>query len=216
MPSFFPINDLELRKAFETIRTIENFSNYIREIVELIYTNEFDKFNLDRVLQLQNIPQIGDIKDETLDLLLVYINLVLNDNIITENEAGNVKILKRIFKIKEGDFYKYRYHEVEEILTRQFERIYSDNRIDADEALLKVELQELFDLSYDQFLDLVNEEVKAALNRGASLGDLDTFLKPSELSKLNANIPLRNISQEVKDLVWNRGWRKMCSMLFTC
>ena len=208
MNTFFPSDNLEFQKTFETILSIENFSDYINELTELIHTNELDKLQLDRILNEHRIKQIEDIKEELLDLLLVYINLILNDNVITENESGNLKILKRIFKIREGDFYSHRYDEVQEVLHRQFERMYSDNKIDTEEALLKVGLQELFDLSYDQFADLANEEVKAALYRGANLNDMDTVFKLPEFSKVKADIAGRIISQEVKDLVWNRDGGK--------
>ena len=208
MDTFLPKDDLELHKTFGTILSIENFSDYINEIVELIHTNEFGRQNLDEVLKRHNIKRIEDIKEELLDLILVYINLILNDNVITENEAANVKILKRVFRIKEGDFYNQRYYEVEDVLNRQFERIYSDNQIDTEEAVLKVGLQELFDLSYDQFLELVDLEVKASLYRGGDLSDLDTVFKLPELTKAKADIAGRIISQEVKDLVWNRDGGK--------
>ena len=208
MSTFFPKEDLDLHKTFETILSIENFSNYINEITELIYANEFDRPNLDRVLKTHNIKQIEDIKEELLDLILVYINLILNDNLIADSEAANAKILKKVFKIREGDFYNKRYSEVEDVLHRQFERMYSDNKINTEEGLLKVGLQELFDLSYDQFLDLVNEEVKAALYRGGDIGDLDTVFKLPEFTKVKADIAGRIISQEVKDLVWNRDGGK--------
>ena len=183
MPTFLPQDDLELHKTFETILSIENFSDYINEIVELIHTNKFYRLHLDRILKDNHIKQIEDIKEKLLDVMLVYINLILNDNVITENEAGNLKFLKRVFKIKEGDFYNYRYDEVKEILNRQFEPMYFDNQIDIEEALLKVGLQELFDLSYDQFIKLANEEVNAALYRGANLSDLDTVFKLPEFTK---------------------------------
>jgi hypothetical protein len=208
MSTFLPNEDIELHKTFGTILSIENFSDYINEIIELIHTNELDRSHLDRILKEHNIKQIEDIKEESLDLLLVYINLILNDNVITENEAGNIKILKRVFKIKEGDFFSFRPDEVEDVLNRQAARIYSDNQIDTEEALLKVGLQELFDLSYDQFLDLINEEVKAALYRGGNLSDLDTVFKLPELTKVTADIAGRIISQQVKDLVWNRDGGK--------
>ena len=214
MNTFFPSNDLEFHKTFGTILSIENFSDYINEIIELIHINEFDMLQLDRILNQHHIKQIENIKVEILDLLLVYINLILNDNVINENEGRNLKILKRIFKIKEGDFYSSRYDEVEEVLHRQFERLYLDDKIDNEEALFKVGLQELFDLSYDQFIELANEEVKAALFRGASLNDLDTVFKLPEFSKIKADVASRIISQEVKDLVWNRDNGK-CAQCFS-
>lgn len=208
MDPFLPKDDLELRKIFGIILSIENFTDYINEIVELIHTNEFGRQNLNDVLKRHNIKRIEEIREELLDLILVYFNLILNDNVITENEAANVRILKRVFKIKEGDFYSQRYYEVEDVLNRHFERIYSDNRIDNEEALLKVGLQELFDLGYDQFLELVDKEVKAALYRGGDLSDLDTVFKMPELTKAKSDIAGRIISQEVKDLVWNRDGGK--------
>jgi hypothetical protein len=208
MSTFLPQDDSELHKTFGTLLSIENFSDYINQIVELIHTNEFDRKNLDEILNEHRIKRVEDIKEELLDLILVYINLILNDTLITESEAANVKILKRVFRIKEGDFYNNRYYEVEDVLNRQFERMYSDNQIDTEEALLKVGLQELFDLSYDQFLQLINTQVKAALYRGGELSDLDTVFKLPELTKAKADIAGRIIAQEVKDLVWNRDGGK--------
>jgi len=68
--------------------------------------------------------------------------------------------------------------------------------------LQKVDLQELFDLSYDQFLEFANIEDEKALKRGASLKDLDTVL--FKKYKHEDSAPSREISQEVKDKVWNR------------
>jgi HNH endonuclease len=200
--------DAELHQAFEKILSIESFSNCISDIVELIYNNQLTKDSLNEILKEYNIKQVEDIKEDILDLLLVYINLVLNDNVITENEMRNVILLKKFFKITEGDFYNHRYDEVHEILYRQFEHLYADNKIDDEESLYKVELQELFDLSYDQFLEFIDKEVNEALQRGASLNDLDTVYKLPEYSKIIADVAARQISQEVKDLVWNRDTGK--------
>jgi HNH endonuclease len=204
MSTFLPKDDLELQASFGTILTIESFSSYVNEIVELIYTNELDRPNLELVLKQYQIKYVEDIKEEILDMLLVYINLVLNDGVITENEAGNIKLLKRFFKIKEGDFYNLRYDEVDEVLNRQLERLYLDDKIDEAESLYKVGLQELFDLSYDQFLEFSNKQDKAALQRGATLPALDTVFKLPDFTRIKADIAGRVISQEVKDLVWNR------------
>lgn len=73
MDTFLLKDDLELHKTFGTILSIENFSDYINEIVELIHTNEFGRQNLDDVIHRHNIKRIEDIKEELLDLILVYI-----------------------------------------------------------------------------------------------------------------------------------------------
>ena len=174
MNTFLFKNDIQLQKAFSYIST-QNFSSYIKKISALIRNNILDEHNLDKVLNEYDIKRITEIKEEILDMLLAYINFILSDNFITDIEAKNFKQLKRFFGVREGDFYKHRYREIENILDGQFKLIYSDNKIDTDEALHKVGLQELFDLGYDQFLQLINKEVRAALERGANPGELDSI-----------------------------------------
>ncbi len=203
METTLPKNDLELHEAFGIILSIESFSDYITDIAELIYNNNLDRENFDKILQEHRISKIEEIKEELLDLLTVYINLILNDHIITDNEKRNIGLLKIYFKIKEGDFYNNRYYEVEDILNRQFERLYIDNKIDREEAIYNVELQELFDLSYDQFDEFKEKVVCNALERGADITDLDTAKYP-KVFKIKNEVAERSISQQVKDLVWNR------------
>lgn len=185
MNTFLQHNDIKIKEAFKNISFTETFTEYIRRIAGLVYNNSLDKQNLDTLLKDYNFSHVEEIKEEILDMLLAYINYILDDNFITENEARNLKLLKRFFKIKEGDFYEYRYKEVEFILNRQFELIYADNKIVPEEALHKVGLQELFDLGYDQFLELVNKEIKAAVLRGANTEELDTvFLTAYQIERI--------------------------------
>ncbi len=183
MNSFLPQNDLQLKEAFAYISSIEELSDYVKQISSLIQNGNLNRQNFDNILSDHGISGVENIKPEILDMLLAYIDFIFRDNVITEDEAANFKQLKRFFKIKEGDFFKYRYANIDNILTRQFELIYSDNRIDNEEALHKVGLQELFDLGYDQFLDLINEEVVAAIKRGASPDELDTVFMKAYQSK---------------------------------
>lgn len=196
-------DDLELHEAFGVILSIESFSDYISDVAELIYNNELSRENLETILTDHKIRRVEDIKEELLDLLIVYINLVLNDHIISEKENRNVGLLKIYFKIKEGDFYNNRYYEVEDILHRQFERLYLDNSINKEEALHNVDLQNLFDLSYDQFDEFKEKEVRKALEQGTDISDLDTARYPKVFKTVNDDAG-RSIFQQVKDLVWNR------------
>ena len=60
---------------------------------------------------------------------------------------------------------------------KQLEMMYFDNKIDSKEAEYKVRLQELFNLSYDQFLSFEKDAVKSALEKGAKISELDTYYK---------------------------------------
>lgn len=202
-------NDFELHEAFGIILSIESFSNYINEIIELIYTNTLDEKSLEEIFERNQIKRIEDIKEELLDVLIVYINLVLNDHVISENELNNLQHLKLTFKIHEGDFYKYRYDEIGEVLKRQFIRMYrNDEKIDAKEALHNVSLQKLFDLSYDQLQEFQKDEIFAALERGADIIDLDTAIKLPKDFNTASDALSRRIAPNVRDLVWNRDGGK--------
>lgn len=198
-----PKDNLAFQEAFGIILSIDSLSDYVIDIAELIYNKNLDRKNIQEILEEHKIKKIEDIKEELLDLLIVYINLVLNDHLISSNEKYNVEVLKKYFKIEEGDFYKYRYQEVEDVLQRQFEKIYLDNVISKEEALHSVELQGLFDLSYDQFDKFKENEISKALGRGANIMDLDTVRSPELIMAAN-KLQNRHISQQVKDSVWNR------------
>ena len=117
-------DDIDLSNAFEIILSTDNFSDYINEIASLICENALTRESLNGILKEYKIKNIGQIKEELLDLIFKYINIILNDYILSQKELGNIKFLKNIFSIKEGEFYDLRYDEVEEILHRQFSKIY--------------------------------------------------------------------------------------------
>ena len=92
---------------------------------------------MEKVLAEHKIQKIQSIKKELLDLLIVYINLILKDRIITEEEKRSIELLKIYFKIREGDFKRLRLDAVEDTLSRQFQILYADNKIDSEEALYR-------------------------------------------------------------------------------
>jgi hypothetical protein len=173
METALPKDDLILHKAFETFAQSENIKEPIRKIALLMVNDELTRENIQK-----NLAEYGytlqDIKNDLLDILISYTNIVLEDNIITENEKRNFAFLKLYFKIKESDFYKYKLYEIKTILHRQFEKLYFDNNISEEEALHSVNLQDMFDLSYNQFDEMKEEEIKRALENGANILNLDT------------------------------------------
>jgi len=206
-------DDLTLKEAFETILSIETLSEPISDISEKIwkYGTLISRKDIQEIFDNHNIEDFENLKEDLLQLVIIYINIALKDNYLTEREKTNVAFLKVLFQIEEGDFYdKFDsiYDEMREILQIQLSLIYQDdNRIDDDEALYKLDLQDLFDLSYDQFLEFANMEDQKALERGARLIDIDTvYPAPKEIKQ--REVASRKISQEVKDLVWNRDGGK--------
>ena len=118
-------------------------------------------------------------KLQSLDIIIEHINNVLDDNYISEKERESIEFLKLQHKIKEGDFYKYRRSQIEEIIHKQFHLIYLDNTITKEEAEHNFKLQDLFDLSYDQYDKMKENEIKRALSEGANIFHLDTARIPN-------------------------------------
>lgn len=91
---------------------------YICDILKLLDDKlELHLFN--SILKRYSIQKIEDIKFESLDLLIAYTDFILKDNIISEAEIQNFSILKRVFRIKEGDFIKFKRFEVNEIVKKE-------------------------------------------------------------------------------------------------
>jgi hypothetical protein len=173
----------ELHKAFETILADGSFSDCVTDIIELVYCKKLNRHTLLAIIREYKIKDIADIKEELLNLLIAYINIVLKDNIITDDELRNLKILKLYFRVKEGDFYKKCYKGVENILHQQFEILYSDNKITSEEEKHDLRLQELFDLSYDQFDEFKENEIRKVLLRGANITELNTARFPKKYNQ---------------------------------
>lgn len=154
-------------------QTREQTVSYLLDIVDLLYKEGTKIKDIDKVLVANGIQDFDHIKIESIDLLIAYADYILEDAVISEEEAYDFEALKRIFRIKEGEFLQHRNYEVQEILKKEFIRIYSDHFVDRKEELEKVNLQALFDLSYDQFEEIKKDEVINALLNGADPSDLD-------------------------------------------
>lgn len=118
------------------------------------------------------------LRGEVLDYLIAYANFILRDDFISEEESYDFSVLKRVFKIKPGEIIKSKEFQVLEILKQQFIRMYADNFIDQREEITNVNLQFMFDLSYDEFEKLKEDEVIMALINGADPRDLDISSLP--------------------------------------
>ena len=169
-------NPERLKNVFKQIDS-KYSKDYLKEIAQSICDNSIDRITINKILKKHSIDNYKSYKSEFLDIILDYIGIVLNDDIITEDELSNCDQLKLIFKIEEGDFYKYKFTEINKILLKQLFKLYLDNTINKEEALQKVAMQKLFDLSYDQFNEFDLLEAELALKRGADISELDIFIK---------------------------------------
>lgn len=119
-----------------------------------------------------------------LHLIFEYIKEALSDNVLTDNEKQNIKYLKLLFNIRPGDFYVHNKVDVDATIALQLSRIYSDDFINDEEALLKVDLQEIFDLSFDEMNDYSKTQAATSIQKGIDVKDLDIFFTQKEFFKL--------------------------------
>lgn len=226
----------DLKQTFSFIissNIVEGASIDIAEIIADKGTNTSRKECLD-VLNEYGFKNLKSFKENALRLVLIYIKITLKDNLISNEEINSIRFLKLLLDIEEGEFTKDKklYNEVANIIKIQTELMYvDDDKIDKNESMQRVHLQEVFGLNYDQFLSLTNDIALDAIERGADWTDLDSYITGEayskwykknklpddiklrkeieeldrEIQELNKNDNrVRNVSQDVKDKVWNR------------
>ncbi len=174
---------IDLKTAFQIIASKDKVQGDLLRMCELLYEKGMDtrRDDINSVLEELKIKSISSYKDEALKILILYIRLALSDNILSIEEKNNIKFLKLLFGVKDGDFKdnKSIFTQVKNIINIQLQLIYlDDDSIDNSEALHKVDLQEVFGLSYDDFLNITNHFDLLIL--GKSLDKETKTLKESE------------------------------------
>lgn len=169
-----------LSKRFKEFSQLPIFSDEIQQISIFLSddSKSFDEFK--PFTQSIGIDDLEQIKSESVQFLLAYAEFILTDGYLSEPEFKDFQTLKKVFRIDEGDFYDSHQSTIQEILKKQFIRLYSDFKIDPKEEIEMVNLQALFDLSYDQFEAMKEDQIIQALENGAHPKDLDIASLPEE------------------------------------
>lgn len=102
-------------------------------------------------------------KDEATGFLLFAIRQAVIDHALSDGEVRAIRHVGRLLRVQEGELLLHRQGEVRALLRREFERLLADKRIDVEEALHKVRLQEILGLGYDQLLALTAPEIERVI-----------------------------------------------------
>lgn len=132
-----------------------------KNLIELIVHGKIDRKLFHKILQSNQVREISEIKSYLRDVFVDYVNEIVQDHYISEAEVVNATKLKQLFEIKEGELYRHKLKEVQQILNKQFSYFFIDGKISPIEELQKVNLQDLFDLGYDQYLKFYNDFKKS-------------------------------------------------------
>jgi len=211
----------DLEHVFSYIISSQELDKSSIDLAQVISENGIQTTRMDcmNVLSADGRNDKNNLRKNSLPLLMFYLKVVLNDNLISEEELRNIRFLKLLFGIEEGDFLKHTdlASETTNIIKSQVDLIYSDDEVSSQQAIHKVNLQEAFGLNYDEFLHLSSKAALESLERTGDWIRIDTFISEKDYHKWrkrNASLNRlenqesssgnRQISQGVKDDVWNR------------
>lgn len=167
-----------LQDAIAKLLATKNYNDKTIAILQLVIDGKMRLPDVEATLTQIKIKRITDLKDQLVNVMFDYIDLCLEDDVLTQSEMQDFQTLQRFFRIQEGDFIRcHKEREIKNVLTEQLRKIQSDKVVDKSEALIKNDLQAMFGLSYDQFLAIENEVSKESIKNGANPLDLDTFIK---------------------------------------
>lgn len=153
----------------------KHYSEEVQNILNLILNDKMFFPEIKSIIDKSSSDKI-EIKKELANVVYDYIELCLEDGLVTKEEFTTVKKMRLFFDIEEGDSYKFGLKaRIEQLLTIELDKMYADKVVNEEEALTKVELQALFGLCYEDFYEIDKKIAKKAINNGAKMKDLGTY-----------------------------------------
>ena len=156
---------------------------FLKETCNKIIDKTISRNSIDEILAKEDV-NYSIAKVGFLHLIFEYIKTALADNVLTTTEKENIKFLKMLFRIQPGDFYLHNKADIESTIAFQLSTIYQDSFVTDEEALLKVDLQEIFDLSFDEMNEYSKTEAFVSIQKGADPKNLDVFFTQKEFFKI--------------------------------
>lgn len=172
--------------VFKNIQNSIELPEYMKEVCSTFSIDVPEIRTLNKIVIKYDIES-SITKVDFLHFVLEYIKIALQDDFLTSNERDNINYLKRLFKVKPGDFHHYHPMELQKLIGHQFSLIYNNDQVSSDEAMFKVNLQEIFDLSFDQMNEYSKKEAIISMKQGVSTKDLDVLFTHGEYSKLKSD-----------------------------
>lgn len=136
-------------------------------------SGQFDPLKRNEILQKHTFAWKFCYVNDALNAILDYVDIILEDDILTEEEWTSVRWMRVYLNVNEKDFLKRKKEErIRHIVTEQLRKLYADNLIDRDEAIMQSEMQGLFGLSSQKYSQYVEEIKQEAIKNGADEKDL--------------------------------------------
>ena len=153
-----------LREALGVYGEAPHLQEVTREVLTLAASGDLTR---DAALELAraNRPERG-YEGELVDAVLNIIEEALRDHHLTADERIEIRVIRHQLGLSEGALLLHRRERIADLLIREMKRLLADKKVDAAEALYQVDLQEIFDLSYDEYCAMTKsaaDEIISAL-----------------------------------------------------
>jgi len=158
-------NSFSRIEVFRKYLDTRNLSDPIRSVVELLTSDVFSSDSFDRLVATEVQPNNLDIRENLLDLILVFARSCVDDHRLSEEEIYELENISMIFRINKSDFRRLRSDAVNEIIYAQAVWILEDDYVTEKEEILQNDLQRLFGFSYDQYVSLLRPFAKQQIKR---------------------------------------------------
>jgi len=163
-----------LKSSVKKLLEEKDYSENVKGILKLILDDKMYRSNVKIIFD--STANKEGLKKELANVILDHIGVCLEDGLITKEELTMVKMLRLFFGIEEGDSFELELKpRIEQLLTIELEKMYDDKIINNEEALTKVELQELFGLCYEDFYEIDKKVAQKAIKNGAEMKNLGSF-----------------------------------------
>jgi hypothetical protein len=171
-----------LREHFSTVLADAGSTGAVGEILSLLSQGSLEPDRFSDIVERHGLNRESWFWSQRLDLVLGYVSALIADGDLDADSLRSIANLKNCLGVTEGDFVTLRPAEVAAILAGELEQILEDDSIDEEEDLRQADLQAVFDLSYDQYLQLTRVEFERAMSwlverreRAQANGDEDLF-----------------------------------------
>lgn len=114
------------------------------------------------ILSKHALETPADCGPERLDFVLHYVEMALEDHAVLEVELQNVRQLKRLLAVDEGAFWEDRREAIGHLITMETFWILADLEVTTAEEEHQAAVQAVFDLGYDQYVELARGMVERA------------------------------------------------------
>ena len=162
----------QMKNIAENLQRLLQGHTYGEIVTELLRaaqeSGKFDPLKRNEILHKHWFAFKCRYVDDALNAVLDYADVILEDSILTDDECISIRYMRAYLHIDENDFNKHHKEaRVQQIIISQLRKLYADNQIDRQEAIMQSEMQGLFGLSseqYSRYVDLVKNE---AIEKGA-------------------------------------------------